>query len=70
MLYQVQTIYPSPSPPIKQDNKDKLHILAASLLEKEVLDYHQIQELIGEPPNGKKNVMEPQGWENLDKRRY
>jgi len=55
---------------VLEDNKDKLHILAASLLEKEVLDYHQIQELIGEPPNGKKNVMEPQGWENLDRRRY
>lgn len=55
---------------VLEDSKDKLHILAKALLENEVLDYHQIQDLIGAPPNGKKNIMEPQGWENLDKRRH
>ncbi|XP_014772896.1 paraplegin [Octopus bimaculoides] len=39
-------------------NKDKLHLLATALLEKEVLTYEDIELLIGPPPYGKKETIE------------
>ncbi|XP_029641420.1 paraplegin isoform X1 [Octopus sinensis] len=39
-------------------NKDKLHVLAKALLEKEVLTYEDIELLIGPPPYGKKETIE------------
>ncbi|RUS74668.1 hypothetical protein EGW08_017574, partial [Elysia chlorotica] len=50
---------------VLQDNKDKLHKLATRLLEKEVLNYDDIEKLIGPPKYGKKNIIEPHGWEGI-----
>ena len=50
---------------VLQDNKDKLHTLATTLLEKEVMSYEDIEALIGPPPHGKKHKMEPHGWEGI-----
>lgn len=50
---------------VLQDNKDKLHKLAETLLKKEVLSYDEIESLIGPPPHGPKNKMEPHGWEGI-----
>lgn len=50
---------------VLQENKDKLHSMAHSLLEKEVLTYEDIEALIGPPPHGPKNKMEPHGWEGI-----
>ncbi|XP_048253661.1 paraplegin-like isoform X1 [Haliotis rufescens] len=47
------------------NNKDKLHTLAATLLKAEVLTYDDIEKLIGPPPHGKKNTIEPHGWEGI-----
>ncbi|UXI18836.1 NADH dehydrogenase iron-sulfur protein 6 [Sarcoptes scabiei] len=41
-----------------QENLDKLQLLANELLKKEVLNYKDIESLIGEPPYGKKNLVE------------
>lgn len=50
---------------VLQENKEKLHKMAHSLLEKEVLTYEDIETLIGPPPFGKKHKMEPHGWEGI-----
>lgn len=39
--------------------------LAATLLKAEVLTYDDIEKLIGPPPHGKKNTIEPHGWEGI-----
>lgn len=39
--------------------------LAETLLKKEVLSYDEIESLIGPPPHGPKNKMEPHGWEGI-----
>lgn len=44
------------------NNRDKLQLLATTLLEKEVLTYEDIEQLIGPPPHGQKNIIEPVGW--------
>ncbi|XP_046918238.2 SPG7 matrix AAA peptidase subunit, paraplegin [Dermatophagoides farinae] len=41
-----------------QDNRDKLKLMAEELLKQEVLNYTDIERLIGEPPYGKKNLVE------------
>lgn len=50
---------------VLEENKDKLHKLATTLLEKEVLDYTEIEALIGPPVHGKKHTIEPQGWAGI-----
>lgn len=40
------------------ENKDKLHMLAAELLKKEVITYDDVERLIGPPPHGEKNKIE------------
>lgn len=40
------------------DNRDKLKLLAETLLQREVLNYKDIEKLIGPPPFGKKNLVE------------
>ncbi|KAF5271018.1 hypothetical protein FQR65_LT05368 [Abscondita terminalis] len=40
-------------------NKDKLEVLAQALLKKETLNYEDVEHLIGPPPFGKKNLIEP-----------
>ncbi|XP_055890271.1 paraplegin-like isoform X1 [Biomphalaria glabrata] len=50
---------------VLQEHKEKLHKLATTLLEKEVLTYEDILKLLGPPIHGKKNVIEPHGWEGI-----
>uniref|UniRef100_A0A674PEZ7 Mitochondrial inner membrane m-AAA protease component paraplegin n=1 Tax=Takifugu rubripes TaxID=31033 RepID=A0A674PEZ7_TAKRU len=45
-----------------QDNKDKLALLANALMEREVLNYDDIEALIGPPPHGPKKMIAPQTW--------
>uniref|UniRef100_A0A287CY55 SPG7 matrix AAA peptidase subunit, paraplegin n=1 Tax=Ictidomys tridecemlineatus TaxID=43179 RepID=A0A287CY55_ICTTR len=44
------------------DNLDKLQALANALLEKEVINYEDIEALIGPPPHGPKKMIPPQRW--------
>lgn len=49
-----------------QDNKDKLTLLAETLLKKETLTYKDIEALIGPPPFGKKDLTELQEYEEYN----
>ena len=54
------------------DNKDKLKLLAETLLKKEVLNYADVETLIGVPPFGPKKIIEdldlgPIGKQNATK---
>ncbi|XP_051163244.1 paraplegin [Leptopilina boulardi] len=42
-----------------EENKDKLQIVAEELLKREVLTYKDIEKLIGPPPFGKKQLVDP-----------
>uniref|UniRef100_A0A671TTF6 Mitochondrial inner membrane m-AAA protease component paraplegin n=1 Tax=Sparus aurata TaxID=8175 RepID=A0A671TTF6_SPAAU len=44
------------------DNKDKLTLLANALLEREVVNYDDIEALLGPPPHGPKKMIAPQSW--------
>ncbi|XP_068811778.1 mitochondrial inner membrane m-AAA protease component paraplegin [Struthio camelus] len=44
------------------DNRDKLQALSNALLEKEVINYDDIEALIGPPPYGPKKMIAPQSW--------
>uniref|UniRef100_A0A8C0IMI3 Mitochondrial inner membrane m-AAA protease component paraplegin n=1 Tax=Chelonoidis abingdonii TaxID=106734 RepID=A0A8C0IMI3_CHEAB len=44
------------------DNRDKLQTLANTLLEKEVINYEDMEALIGLPPHGPKKMIVPQSW--------
>ncbi|XP_063169187.1 paraplegin isoform X2 [Candoia aspera] len=44
------------------DNRDKLRMLADALLEKEVVNYDDIEALLGPPPHGPKKMISPQSW--------
>nr|XP_042701230.1 paraplegin isoform X3 [Chrysemys picta bellii] len=44
------------------DNRDKLQMLANTLLEKEVINYEDMEALIGPPPHGPKKMIVPQRW--------
>ncbi|XP_059569952.1 paraplegin isoform X2 [Alligator mississippiensis] len=44
------------------DNRNKLQMLADALLEKEVINYDDIEALIGPPPYGTKKMIAPQSW--------
>ncbi|GLV42688.1 Paraplegin [Carabus blaptoides fortunei] len=45
------------------ENKDKLKLLAESLLQKETLNYNDVELLLGPPPFGKKRLIEPADFE-------
>ncbi|XP_006902911.1 PREDICTED: paraplegin [Elephantulus edwardii] len=47
---------------VLRDNLDKLEALANALLEKEVINYEDIEALIGPPPHGPKKLILPQKW--------
>lgn len=47
---------------VLQANLDKLQALANALLEKEVINYEDIEALIGPPPHGPKKMIAPQRW--------
>ncbi|KAJ1083906.1 hypothetical protein NDU88_004061 [Pleurodeles waltl] len=49
------------------DNRDKLQALANLLLEKEVINYNDIEELIGAHPYGPKKMIAPQSWIEAEK---
>uniref|UniRef100_A0A8C3WLH9 Mitochondrial inner membrane m-AAA protease component paraplegin n=1 Tax=Catagonus wagneri TaxID=51154 RepID=A0A8C3WLH9_9CETA len=51
------------------DNLDKLQALAGALLEKEVINYEDIEALIGPPPHGPKKKIAPQRWGDADRER-
>uniref|UniRef100_D3YXB7 SPG7, paraplegin matrix AAA peptidase subunit n=1 Tax=Mus musculus TaxID=10090 RepID=D3YXB7_MOUSE len=51
------------------DNLDKLQALANALLEKEVINYEDIEALIGPPPHGPKKMIAPQKWIDAEKER-
>uniref|UniRef100_K7GAC4 SPG7 matrix AAA peptidase subunit, paraplegin n=1 Tax=Pelodiscus sinensis TaxID=13735 RepID=K7GAC4_PELSI len=49
------------------DNRDKLQTLANTLLEKEVINYEDMEALIGLPPHGPKKMIVPQSWLEAEK---
>ncbi|XP_069757987.1 mitochondrial inner membrane m-AAA protease component paraplegin isoform X3 [Narcine bancroftii] len=49
------------------DNRDKLITLANALVEREVLNYDDIESLIGPPPLGPKKRIPPQSWIEAEK---
>ncbi|XP_047566037.1 paraplegin isoform X2 [Lutra lutra] len=51
---------------VLQDNLDKLQALANALLEKEVINYEDIEALIGPPPHGPKKMIAPQRWSEAE----
>ncbi|XP_061101048.1 paraplegin [Conger conger] len=44
------------------DNRDKLAVLAGALLEREVVNYEDMEVLLGAPPHGPKRTIAPQTW--------
>uniref|UniRef100_A0A8C9LE66 SPG7 matrix AAA peptidase subunit, paraplegin n=1 Tax=Pavo cristatus TaxID=9049 RepID=A0A8C9LE66_PAVCR len=52
------------------DNRDKLQTLSNALLEKEVINYDDIEALIGPPPYGPKKMIAPQSWLQQDSAGY
>merc|ERR1712112_674377 len=46
-----------------KDNQDKLEILAEKLLEKETLNYDDVEALLGPPPFGSKHLVSPLDYE-------
>lgn len=51
---------------VLQENLDKLQALANALLEKEVINYEDIEALIGPPPHGPKKMIAPQRWSEAE----
>ncbi|XP_022623640.1 paraplegin [Seriola dumerili] len=49
------------------DNRDKLTLLANALLEREVVNYDDIEALLGPPPHGPKKMIVPQSWVEAEK---
>nr|KAF6411847.1 SPG7 matrix AAA peptidase subunit, paraplegin [Rousettus aegyptiacus] len=54
---------------VLQDNLDKLQALANALLEKEVINYEDIEALIGPPPHGPKKMIAPLRWSDAERER-
>ncbi|XP_076989425.1 mitochondrial inner membrane m-AAA protease component paraplegin [Tamandua tetradactyla] len=52
---------------VLQDNLGKLQALADALLEKEVINYEDIEALIGPPPHGPKKMISPQTWVDAER---
>ncbi|XP_012578302.1 PREDICTED: paraplegin [Condylura cristata] len=51
---------------VLRDNLGKLQALAHALLEKEVINYEDIEALIGPPPHGPKKMITPQRWSDAE----
>ncbi|KAM9861260.1 mitochondrial inner membrane m-AAA protease component paraplegin [Aulostomus maculatus] len=51
------------------DNRDKLVMLASALLEQEVVNYDDIEALLGPPPYGPKKMIIPQSWVEAERDR-
>ncbi|KAF6289132.1 SPG7 matrix AAA peptidase subunit, paraplegin [Rhinolophus ferrumequinum] len=51
---------------VLRGNLDKLHALANALLEKEVINYDDIEALIGPPPHGPKKMIAPLRWRDAE----
>ncbi|KAG1683631.1 Paraplegin [Nymphon striatum] len=49
------------------ENKDKLKLLAETLMQKETLNYKEVEKLIGPPPFGKKTLIDPIELEIADR---
>ncbi|KAI5088570.1 paraplegin isoform X1 [Silurus meridionalis] len=49
------------------DNRDKLVLLADALLEREVVNYDDIEALFGPSPHGPKKMIAPQSWIEAEK---
>ncbi|KAJ9575626.1 hypothetical protein L9F63_007560 [Diploptera punctata] len=49
---------------VLKDNRDKLELLAETLMKKETLNYNDVEKLIGPPPYGKKNLIGPEEFEH------
>ncbi|XP_017260456.1 paraplegin isoform X2 [Kryptolebias marmoratus] len=49
------------------DNRDKLTLLANALLEREVVNYDDIEALLGPPPHGPKKRILPQSWVDAER---
>ncbi|XP_048886690.1 paraplegin isoform X2 [Brienomyrus brachyistius] len=49
------------------DNREKLIVLANALLEREVVNYDDIEALLGPPPHGPKKMIAPQSWIEAEK---
>ena len=47
-----------------KDNKENLQKMAEALLEKETLNYEDVELLLGAPPHGKKHLVSPVDFEN------
>jgi spastic paraplegia protein 7 len=47
-----------------KDNKENLKKMAEALLEKETLNYEDVEKLLGAPPHGKKHLVSPVDFEN------
>ena len=47
-----------------KDNKANLEIMAEALLERETLNYDDVEKLLGPPPHGKKHLVSPVEFEN------
>ncbi|XP_072527587.1 mitochondrial inner membrane m-AAA protease component paraplegin isoform X2 [Salminus brasiliensis] len=52
------------------DNRDKLILLANALLEREVVNYDDIEALLGPPPHGPKKMIAPQSWIEAEKDKH
>ncbi|KAM8946776.1 mitochondrial inner membrane m-AAA protease component paraplegin [Pelodytes ibericus] len=50
-----------------KEHRDKLVALTNALLEKEVINYDDIEKLIGPPPHGPKKMIAPQSWIEAEK---
>ncbi|KDR15916.1 paraplegin isoform X1 [Zootermopsis nevadensis] len=48
---------------VLKENKEKLELLAETLLKKETLNYDDVEKLIGPPPFGKKRLVGPEEFE-------
>ena len=51
-----------------KDNKENLRIMAEALLERETLNYDDVEKLLGPPPHGKKHLVSPVDYDNELKR--
>ena len=46
-----------------QDHKAQLALMAEALLERETLNYDDVEKLLGPPPHGKKHLVSPADYE-------
>jgi spastic paraplegia protein 7 len=51
-----------------KENKENLRVMAEALLERETLNYDDVEKLLGPPPHGKKHLVSPVDYDNELKR--